>query len=117
MKNLIVLTVLSLLGFKLMAQQDIKGVYDIGEENTKVEIYDKEGSIWGKIVSSDNEKVKIGTDILRRFTYKDNKWVGTMYAIRKKKEMDAELVNEDEILNVIIHVGFITKNLYWKKQE
>jgi len=45
MKNLIVLTVLSLLGFKLMAQQDIKGVYDIGEENTKVEIYDKEGSI------------------------------------------------------------------------
>jgi len=40
-----------------------------------------------------------------------------MYAIRKEKEMDAELINEDEILNVRIHVGFITKNLYLKKQE
>lgn len=117
MRKLIIILFIGTTIPRLIAQEDIKGIWNIGEENTKVEIYEKEGAIWGKIISSDNKDLKTGIDILRDFTFKKDKWVGKMYAIRKKKEVNAEFVKNGDNLNIQIHVGFITKNLEWKKEE
>ena len=103
--------------FGLSAQDFPKGIWLTGEENTKIETYEKEGAWYGKIVSSDNPKAKIGKDILRAFKQEDGKWKGKLFATKRDKILDAVIEPTEDDLNITVAAGFFTKTLVWKKNE
>ena len=107
------------LGFitSLSAQDFPKGIWLTGEENTKIETYQKEGAWFGKIVSSDNPKAKIGKDILQEFKLKDGQWQGKLFAAKRGKILDAIIEPTQEVLNIKVSAGFFSKELAWKKEE
>lgn len=100
----------------LMPSKDITGVWGMNKNNTKIEIYEEQGAYFGKIISSDDEKAKKGTLVLRYFIHKDDKWVGKIYSIKRDQLVDAEMVIEDNILKVSFDAGFMFRTLEWNKE-
>ena len=113
--NIILFALFMTLG--LSAQDFPKGVWLTGEENTKIETYEKEGAWYGKIVSSDNPQAKIGNDILRGFRQADGKWKGKLFAAKRGKILDAVIEPTEDDLNITVVAGFFTKTLVWKKAK
>ena len=101
----------------LYAQDFPKGIWLTGEENTKIETYHKEGAWFGKIVSSDNPKAKIGKDILQEFKLEDGQWQGKLFAAKRDKILDAIIEPTKEVLNIKVSAGFFSKELAWKKEQ
>jgi len=101
----------------LIAQDFPKGIWLTGEENTKIETYEKDGAWFGKIVSSDNPKAKIGKDILRDFKAEDGEWKGKLFAAKRGKILDAIIDPNKEELKITVSAGFFTKELAWKKGD
>lgn len=101
----------------LAAQDFQKGIWLTGEENTKIETYQKEGAWYGKIHSSDNPKAKIGKDILQGFKQEDGQWKGKLFAAKRGKLLDAVIEPTKEALNITVSAGFFTKELEWKRTE
>lgn len=117
MNSLISTLFISLLTLSLSAQEMTAGIWLTGEENTKIETYKKDGIWYGKIVSSDNLKAKIGKDILIGFVKEDNKWTGKLYAAKKDKMMDAVINPLENELNITVSAGFFKKKLSWLREE
>jgi uncharacterized protein (DUF2147 family) len=107
---------LSLLISFLTPSNDFTGIWSMSKGNTKIEIYEKSGAYFGKIVSSDDEKAKKGTLVLREFTYMDGVWKGKLYSFKKNKLVDAEMLIEDNILKVSFDAGFMSRTLEWEKE-
>ena len=101
----------------LSAQDFPEGIWLTGEENTKIETYEKAGAWYGKIVASDNPKAKIGNDILRGFRQEDGKWKGKLFAAKRGKILDAVIEPIEDDLNITVSAGFFSKTLVWKKAE
>ncbi len=117
MKKLSIILLTLFMVSALSAQDFPKDIWLTGEENTKIETYEKEGTWYGKIVSSDNPKAKIGNDILRGFQQEDGKWKGKLFAAKRGKILDAVIEPTEDDLNITVSAGFFTKTLVWKKAE
>lgn len=115
MKHFKIIIFLTLVSFGLLAQEDIKGNWQTGDENTIVEIYNKEGAIFGKIISSDNVKATIGMDVMKNFIYKDGKWSGEIYSLKKKKTYTSEFTLSGQILDIKVFATMGTKELQWER--
>ena len=94
---------------------ELSGLWNTNKDNTKVEIYEKDGEYFGEIVSSDNEKAKKGTVVLRNFTYKNGKWEGKLYSLRFNKLIDAKMINDNNILKITAKNGMKSKTFEWEK--
>jgi hypothetical protein len=103
----------------VFAQQSLEGVWQTGEDNTKIETYQKDGEWFGKIISTDNPKAKakIGTDILRNFKKNGDFWEGKLYSLKKKKLVDAVITPGKNKLIIEATVGFFTKEIEWSKEN
>jgi len=99
----------------LPAQSSLEGTWATGEDNSIIQTYEKDGAWYGKIISSDNPKAKIGTNILRGFKKEGDKWIGKLYAAKRDKIMKSEIRLIDSALNITVFAGFITRNLTWEK--
>ncbi|MCR9287142.1 MAG: DUF2147 domain-containing protein [Bacteroidetes bacterium] len=117
MKKLSILFIALFYIFALSAQDSLKGIWLTGEENTKIETYQKDGVWFGKIVSSDNPNAKIGTDILRDLKKDNGEWKGKIFAAKRGKIMDAIIEPTKNILKITVSAGFFSKNLEWKRFE
>ena len=115
MKILITTILFSLMTFSLSAQEMVTGIWLTGEENTKIETYQKDDLWYGKIVSSDNPKAKIGKDILKDFVKIDGEWKGSLYAAKKDRLLNAVIIPSEEQLNITVSAGLFKKNLSWEK--
>ena len=100
----------------LNAQNSIAGIWNMGEDNTKIEITENNGASFGKIISSDNTKAKVGKQILKDVKFSKGEWKGKLYAAKKGKWYDAVIKEKGNELNVTIKVGFMSKTLKWKKE-
>ena len=114
MKKFIPLILLFSMIYNVYSQDVLKGVWNTGEDNTLIEVYKKDEAYFGKIVSSDNSKATIGLDVMRNFILTENKWIGKIYSLKKKKEFDAELIDNGDLLKIAVSAGFFTKKLEWK---
>ncbi len=94
---------------------ELSGVWNTNRDNTKIEIYEKNGEYFGEIVSSDNEKAKEGTQILKNFVYQNGKWKGKLYSIKMDKLVDAELTVNYKTLSITAHIGIMRKTFEWEK--
>ena len=115
MKNAKVLLIALFFSASLSAQEALAGIWLTGEENTKIETYQKDGKWYGKIIASDNPKAKIGTDILREFKKEKGHWEGKIFAAKRGKILDAKIIPEGDALQISVSAGIFTKNLKWKK--
>jgi len=114
MKSLILIIVCVFSAATLSAQMTA-GTWNTGQQNTIVETYEKDGAWFGKVVSSDNPKVKIGLEILRGFKLEDEELKGKMFAAKRNKEFDAVIDPSDEKLLITISAGFMTRKLTWER--
>lgn len=117
MKKIAFLIVSLFLTISLFSQDFTKAIWLTGEDNTKIETYQKEGAWFGKIVSSDNPKAKIGKDILRGFKKNNGQWKGKLFAAKRGKLLDAEIKPTEEALNITVSAGFFSKQLQWIRKE
>lgn len=98
------------------AQDSIAGIWNTGDDNTKVEITENDGAFYGKIISSENAEAKIGNQILKDVKFSKGEGKGKMYAAKKGKWYDAVLKEKENQLEVKIKVGVMKKTLKWKKE-
>ena len=115
MKILAFMILITISSLSTIAQEPIEGIWNMGKDNTKIEIYPKDGTWFGQIISSDNPKAKVGTDILINFKKKGASWEGQIYAVKKDKLVNAVIEPVDNKLLVEVTAGIFTKNMEWLK--
>ena len=115
-----VLTTLFLLMFSIVytsAQQSLEGLWKTGKEETIIEISFSNEQLIGKIKFSNNKEVDVGKIILKDLRSEENKWVGKIYAIKRKEWYNVEIISKEEVLELKISSGLISKSLQWKKSK
>ena len=117
MSKIIFTAFICFLGFNLSGQDLTPNYWHTGEENTIIETYQKDGKWFGKIISSDNEKAKIGKDILQGFEKVDGEWTGQLFAAKRGRLVDAVIVPTNQSLEITVSAGIIKKQLTWKKHD
>ena len=98
------------------AQSSIAGIWNTGQDNTQIEITEESSVYSGKIISSDNDQVKIGNLLLKEVKASGGKWKGKMYSPKKDKWFNAVLEGKGELLLVTVKAGVMSKTLEWKKE-
>lgn len=101
--------------FSLVAQDSLAGAWQTGEDNSVVKVTEQDGVYSGKLVSSDNPKAKMGTEILKDFRQADGAWKGSLYAAKRGKWYKASIVPSANTLNIIVSAGIVTQKVTWKK--
>ena len=114
MKVIITLCIL-LSALAAHAQTSITGIWDTGQENSKIEIKEMNGVYEGKLVSSDNPKAKIGNLILKDVKSVGRTLKGKLFSVKKNKWFDAVLKTEGKQLLITISSGISSKTLKWSK--
>jgi hypothetical protein len=94
---------------------ELSGIWDTNKDNIKVEIYKKDGTCFGEIVSSDNAKAKIGTVILKDFILNNGIWEGKFYSVYRDKLVNALMQLDKNILKITVLLGQTSELLEWKK--
>ena len=115
MKQLSILIIILFTTISINAQS-LAGIWNTGEDNTKIEITEDNGVVNSKILSSDNAKANIGNQILKDVKSSNGAWKGQLYAAKKGKWYDAVLKEKDNQLAITIKVGFMTKTIDWTKE-
>ncbi len=101
--------------FKNSPEHDIIGTWNTLEDNTTIQIIEQKGMLTGRIKSSDNTKAQVGRLILKDLIKSGNSWTGKIFAVKKNQWYDVGITSEKNSLKLKIHVGFVYKNLIWKK--
>ena len=114
MKNVCLFAFL-LFSLSTFSQAELNGVWETGDENTRIEIADVEGQWVGKILSSDNQKAIIGKVILKDLKQDDSGWTGRIYAARRQEWYDVEISPKENVLELEVKVGLFSKSLDWKR--
>ena len=92
-----------------------EGRWNTPKEGGVVEVYEKGGALYGKLVASSNEKAPLGTIILKNFKQKDGVWTGKIFVPERNRTLDAELRVEGNKLKLTVHVGIRTKKVTWNR--
>lgn len=108
---------LIVISFSLSAQEDVKGKWQTGDDNTVVEIYQKDGAVFGKIISSDNAKATINLDVMKNFICKDGQWNGEIYSLKKKKTYPAAFTLTANVMDIVVDAGITTKEIRWQRMK
>lgn len=112
----ILLFIVSLVSiFQHSNDPNILGTWNTLEDNTKIEITEQKGVLFGRIKSSDNSKAQVGRMILKDLIKSGNSWTGKIFAVKKNEWYNVEITSKQNNLNLKIQVGFVHKNLTWKK--
>lgn len=98
------------------AQASLAGTWDMGKDNTKIEIKEGNGVYEGRLASSDNANAKIGNLILKEVKSVGGIWRGKLYAPKKKEWYDAALKAEGTQLLVTVKSGWMSKTVKWTKE-
>ena len=113
-------TTLFLLMFSVVytsAQQSLEGLWKTGIEETLIKIFYSNEQLIGKIKSSNNEQAEIGKIILKDLESEGNKWVGKIYAVKRKEWYSVKIVPQKEKLDLKIGSGIFSKTLEWKRES
>ena len=113
--KIVSLILITLCSTSVIAQSELEGIWETGEENTKIEIGKVNGQLTGKIKSSDNGKATIGKVILKDLKKDGSNWTGQIYAARRGKWYNVEITPNQRILELEISAGIFSKSIVWKR--
>lgn len=97
-----------------LSQNEIVGTWDTGRENSIVEIYENNGELFGKIISSDRAEV-VGKINLKNLQNKGDHWEGELFVFKRRSWYDVAIHKENGTLFVVISIGFFEKEVEWPK--
>lgn len=117
LRNIFLVLIISLFSMNSFAQSDLSGEWIVGEKNTVVKIEQHNSIYSGKIISSDNPKVKIGNLMVKELRQTKGKWEGKVYSPKRMEWYDAEFTKKENKLNIAISVGFFSKTVEWTKKQ
>ncbi len=104
------------LAISMQAQTSLVGIWNMGTDNTKIEITEDNGVCEGRIVSSDNTDAKIGNQILKEVKLVSGKWKGKMYSPKRNNWYNAVLEEKESKLLVTVKAGIMSQTLEWQKE-
>ena len=116
MKITFLMTCFFLSTLMVNAQSSIAGVWNTGNDNTKVEIAEVDGVYEGKIFSSDNADAPIGKRLLKDIQLVDGEWKGKLFAAKRGEWMDAVLQEVDNQLAITVKAGWMSKTVEWSRE-
>jgi Uncharacterized protein conserved in bacteria (DUF2147) len=116
-KKMLLFPALILLCNALFAQSTFTGVWDTGKDNTYVKIFEKEGTVAGEVIHSDNPNINEGLQMIKDVKQEKNHWKGLIYSINNDEWVGAEMELIDNVLEVSISIFFIRKTLKWERIE
>ncbi|MDX2305385.1 MAG: DUF2147 domain-containing protein [Microscillaceae bacterium] len=95
----------------------ILGNYVSPDAKSKMQVY-KEGDVYfGKLTYNKENKVKLGTIILKNLVYANKEWKGTAFAPARNKELPVTVTMPDaKTLSMTVKVGLSTQTKTWKKE-
>jgi hypothetical protein len=96
------------------SQNEIVGTWDTGRENSIVEIYEDNGELFGKIISSDRAEV-VGKINLKNLQNKGDHWEGELFVFKRRSWYDVAIHEDNETLYLVISIGFFEKEVEWPK--
>lgn len=96
------------------SQNDIVGIWNTEKENSIVEIYEDNGELFGKIISSDRAEV-VGKINLRNLENKGDHWEGELFVFKRRSWYDVSIYEENDTLYLVISVGFFEKEVQWPR--
>ena len=96
------------------SQNDIVGIWNTEKENSIVEIYEDNGELFGKIISSDRAEV-VGKINLKNLQNKGDHWEGELFVFKRKSWYDVAIHEDNETLFLVISIGFFEKEVEWPK--
>jgi hypothetical protein len=96
------------------SQNDIVGIWNTEKENSIVEIYEDNGELFGKIISSDRAEV-VGKINLRNLQNKGDHWEGELFVFKRRSWYDVSIYEENDTLYLVISVGFFEKEVQWPR--
>jgi len=96
--------------------QSIAGTWNTGQDNTKIEITENNGVYSGKVISSDNDQVKIGKQFVKDVKSVGGEWKGKIYSPKKDNWYNATLKTKGEQLSVTVKSGLMSRTIEWQKQ-
>ena len=115
MKKLI-LAIILLFSFSTQAQSSLNGLWDTGEDNTTIEV-SKKNNQWVGLVKNSDTKEDIGILILKDLKKDGDKSTGKIYAPKRKKWYDVDIIVEKNNLNLKVNAGLFSKSLEWKRVQ
>ena len=117
-KRLILATLMMLgLTYNAIAQSELEGDWQTGEDNTVIRVVTTDGVATGKMISTDYPNAKLGIAILRDFKQVKGIWTGQIFAAAKGKLYDATISPDASTLHIKVTDGFLSKKLAWKRAE
>ena len=99
------------------AQDQLTGNWQTGKNNTVIEIRTVDNELAGFIVSSANENVTPGTQIIRNLIKKEDGYVGELYAIRTNQWVDGYFEPAGQTMRVTVSMGLMSKKLDWIRED
>ncbi len=109
-KNILGILLL-LLSINIYAEDNIEGLWIMGEKHTLIEIYEDSGKLFGIIVSSDNKDIIEGKEFLSNFEWQDKAWFTQITVGKKAKQYKAKMIPNEENLQIIVSSGFVQKSI------
>lgn len=103
--------------FSVNTQSPIEGVWATGKDNTKVEIIEVDDVLEGKIQSSNNTNVEIGTRIIKDLRKGDGSYKGKLYIIKMQRWVNATFSPKGGKLIVTVSIGFRSKTVEWDRAD
>lgn len=118
MNKLFFSLLLLLIGSAMYGQdKNIIGLWDTGQQGTIIEVSGSDGALVGKITSSDNPKVKMGTVLLKNFNHSKGLWNVALYSMKRKEWYDGVLKLRGNVLEIEITSGWIKKKISWRRYK
>jgi|SRR5690606_14857499 len=102
MKLLILTIVLSFFGLS----KSPEGIWLHKEDTSRIEIFEVNGKLTGKLISSRNPFLETGIEVLKDMEFKNGKWQGMVYIPKKKRWVHAILEEKDNLLFVELDLGY-----------
>ncbi len=101
----------------LNAQVSFAGIWDTGQDNTKVKIAEENGVYSGTIYSSEKVEAEIGKQLLKEVKLDDDDWKGRLFSPKKGKWYDAKLEIKEGELHIRVKAGILKKTVKWRRVE
>ncbi len=114
MKNLIII-IFVLFTLNVSAQDNVLGIWKTDKDNTLVKIEKQGNSIFGKVISSDDQDVKPGTVIIKEAKQEKGITKGQLYLFKKSRWFQATFEVQDNKLKVTGKWAFISYSVLWTK--
>lgn len=115
MKKFVITLGLAVAALSMHAQSTITGVWNMGKDNTLLDIKEVGGVSTGTVIASDNAELK-GKLMLKDVKHTGNEWKGQLYVPRLGKWAEVTITKQDASkLSVAVSAGIASRTVEWVK--